>query len=284
VQRFAVALFALFIAANNAAHRFVFAQITPEYTIDALRFGTIPQFRLASLVVGADPAERIDIAMIVWLIRGGERNILFDSGYHRQTPGFDRFKTTDYIKPDEAVRLAGVDPSQISDIIISHVHWDHIGGLDLFPQATIWIQRGEYDYYMGLSWQPGQTRGADVEDLVTLLRRNAMGKVRLVDGDDREILPGIRAYTGARHTFASQYIRVAGTPTFVLASDNCYLYRNLDTRSPIAQTFAESDRAQNVAAFDRMAALAGARERVVPGHDPKQFERFAATGRTARIK
>lgn len=284
MPRVSVIVRVLAIASMLGVQTVAFAQATPDYTIHAIRFGTIPEFRVASLVAGADPAERADIAMVVWLIRGGGRNILFDTGYHRQTPGFDRFKTTDYVKPDEAVRLAGVDPSQISDVIISHVHWDHMGGLDLFPGATIWIQRAEYDYYMGQSWQPGHTRGADVEDLVTLLRRNAAGAVRLIDGDDREILPGIRAYTGARHTYSSQYIRIAGSPAFVLASDNCYLYRNLETRSPIAQTFAESDRAQNVAAFDRMISLAGARERVVPGHDPKQFERFAASGRVARIR
>ena len=61
-------------------------QPATEYTIEAIRFGTIPQFRTASLVVGADPSERIDIATIVWLIRGGGRNILFDTGYHRQHP------------------------------------------------------------------------------------------------------------------------------------------------------------------------------------------------------
>ncbi len=273
-----------FAAAIAAAVTVGFAQTPPGYTIEAIRFGTIPQFRVASLVEGADPAERIDLAVVVWLIRGGGRNVLFDTGYHRQTPGFDRFKTTDYIRPDEAVKIAGVAPAQITDVVISHVHWDHMGGLDLFPDATIWIQRAEYEYDMGQSWQPGQTRGADVEDLVTLLKRNAAGKVRLVDGDDREILPGIRAYTGARHTFASQYIRIAGTPSFVLASDNCYLYRNLETKSPIAQTFAETDRPANAAAFERMITLAGARERVVPGHDPRQFERFPTSGRIARIK
>jgi glyoxylase-like metal-dependent hydrolase (beta-lactamase superfamily II) len=259
-------------------------QSTPEYTIEAIRFGTIPQFRVASLVVGADPSERIDIATIVWLIRGGGRNIVFDTGYHRPTPGFDRFKTTDYVRPHEAIKLAGVGPEQITDVIISHVHWDHMGGIDLFPAATIWIQRDEYDYYMGRSWQPGESRSADLEDLLTLLKQNAAGKVRLIDGDDREILPGIRAYTGARHTFASQYLRIAGSPAFVLASDNCYLYRNLETRSPIAQTFSVNDRASNLAAFDRMVTLAGARERVIPGHDPLQFERYPTNGRVAKIK
>ena len=86
-----VALVAVFVAAVTAA----LAQPTPEYTIEAIRFGTIPQFRVSSLVLGADPSERIDLAVVMWLIRGGGHNVLFDSGYHRQTPGFDRFKTTD---------------------------------------------------------------------------------------------------------------------------------------------------------------------------------------------
>jgi glyoxylase-like metal-dependent hydrolase (beta-lactamase superfamily II) len=259
-------------------------QPAPEYTIEAIRFGTIPQFPIASLVVGADPSERLDIATVIWLIRGGGRNILFDTGFHRPSPGFDRFKTADYIRPDEAVRLAGVEPAQVTDIVISHVHWDHMGGIDLFPAAAIWIQREEYEYYMGRSWQPGERRGADLEDLLTLLKQNAAGKVRLIDGDDREIFPGIRVYTGARHTFASQYLRIAGSPTFVLASDNCYLYRNLEANAPIAQTFSPDERAANVAALQRMAMLAGGRERVVPGHDPLQFERFPAKGRVAKIK
>src|SRR5260370_1023595 len=109
------------------------------------------------------------------------------------------------------------------------------------------------------------------------------GRVHLVDGDDVEILPGIRVYTGARHTYASQYVRVAGTPTYVLASDNCYLYRNLDTHAASA-TFSEADRPANIKAQERMVQLAGAKERVVPGHDALQFERFPTTGRIAKIK
>jgi hypothetical protein len=69
----------------------------------------------------------------------------------------------------------------------------------------------------------------------------------------------------------------------VLASDNCYLYRNLDARAPVA-TFSPDDRAANLAAFDRMAALAGSKQRIVPGHDPLQFQRFPTKGRVARIR
>jgi len=259
------------------------ATAKPEYTIEAIRFGTIPQFRTASLVIGADPNEKLDIATIIWLIRGGGRTILFDTGYYRQTPGFDRFGTVDFVRPDEAVKLAGVQPGDVTDVIVSHIHWDHMGGISLFPKATIWIQKDEYQYYVGDAYQPGGKPGGELEDLLELLRRNVTRKVVLIDGDDREILPGIHVYTGARHTYASQYIKIDGTPAYVLASDNVYLYRNIDTKAPIA-TFDPVDRFANVAAFDRMIRLAGARERVLPGHDMLIFSRFPTKGRVAKIK
>ena len=115
------------------------------------------------------------------------------------------------------------------------------------------------------------------------MRINTEGRVRLVDGDDREIAPGIRLFTGARHTFASQYLLVQGDEPWVLASDNVYLYRNLEDNAASA-TFAESDHAANVAAQRRMIELAGSANRVLPGHDALQFERFPSDGRIARVR
>ena len=221
--------------------------------------------------------------MVIWLIRGNGRNILFDCGFHRES-WTERFTITDYIRPDKAVKLAGLDAADITDIIVSHAHWDHMGGIDLFPNAAIWIQKTEFEYYTGPAWQEGgRNGGIDPEDLVTLVRRNAAGKLRLIDGDDVEILPGIRVYTGARHTYSSQYILVETEPPFVLASDNCYLYRNLETKSPVA-TFAPEDGPANVTAQERMVSLAGSPERVIPGHDTLQFQRFPSEGRIAVIK
>ena len=116
-----------------------------------------------------------------------------------------------------------------------------------------------------------------------LVQKNTGGRLRLVDGDAVEILPGIRVYTGARHTYASQYLRVDGDPPFVLASDNCYLYRNL-TEHKASATFSEADRAANIRNQARMIELAGSPDRVVPGHDARQFEKYPAQGRVAVIK
>jgi len=256
----------------------------PQYSIEAIRYSNL-NLPVSILLPGAPSDSAIDIAMAVWLIRGQGRNVLFDVGFYRprwfQIP---IFKVSDYISPDSAVALAGVAPGEVTDLIISHAHWDHMDGLDLFPNATIWIQRQEYNYYTLDAWQPeGRNGGIDPDDIEVLRQRNAAGKVRLIDGDDVEILPGIRVYTGGRHTFASQYIRVEGDPPFVLASDNAYLYRNFQENRPVA-TFTPEDAAANLAAQARMIELAGSVDRVVPGHDLLQFERFPTQGRIARIR
>ena len=159
-----------------------------------------------------------------------------------------------------------------------------MGGIDLFPKAKIWIQREEYRYYTGPAWQPGGDHGGiDREDVLELVRANAEGRVHLVEGDDQEIFPGIHAFTGARHTYASQYLLIEGAPPFVLASDNVYLYRNLEEHRPSA-TFSEVDYSANLAAQQRMLELAGAKERVIPGHDALPFRLYPHQGRVATLR
>ena len=254
-------------------------------SIEAIRYGTSPGFPVAGLVIGAPKDEKIDIAMVFWLIRGGGRTILFDSGFHRQT-FLAHFPMKDRVSPDAALRDAGVAPEAVTDVVISHAHWDHMGGIDLFPKAEIWIQKQEYAYYTGEAWQPGGHHGGiDPADVEALVRLNIEGRVHFVDGDDVEIFPGIRAYTGGRHTFASQYLLVEGEKPVVLASDNCYLYRNITEHRAIATfTDTDADHAANLEAQKRMIALAGSPDRVIPGHDPEQFVRFPTNGRVAKIR
>ena len=256
---------------------------TPEYSIRAIRYATAQGFPLSELVMGGPKDEKIDIAMVMWLICGGGHTILFDSGYHRDTFLKD-LVIKDYLRPDEAVKTAGVSPDAVTDIVISHAHWDHLGGIDLFPKAIVWIQKEEYRYYTLDAWQPGGDHGGiDPEDVKELLQLNTEGRLRLVDGDNVEIFPGIRAYTGSRHTYASQYLRVEGNPPFVLASDNCYLYLNLSSHLASA-TFSDADHPENVAQQSRMVTLAGSPDRVIPGHDALQFQKFPTEGRVATIK
>jgi len=84
-----------------------------EYSIVAIRFADAPDDLISSLVIGAPKGETIDTVYVLWLIRGQGRNILFDSGFHRER-WFELWTVKDYLRPDEAVRLAGVQPEQIT--------------------------------------------------------------------------------------------------------------------------------------------------------------------------
>jgi glyoxylase-like metal-dependent hydrolase (beta-lactamase superfamily II) len=247
----------------------------PTYDVHAVRYATLPAFPVSGLVAGADASRRLDIAMSVWMLRGAGRTVLVDAGFHRQR-FIDRWKPRDFISPAEAVRRAGVAPEAVTDIVVTHVHWDHADGIDLFPNATVWIQAEEYRHYVA----PDGTRRDQIiiePEVAALLHSlDRAGRLRLIDGDAQEFLPGLTAYTGGRHTHASQFVGVrSAAGTVIIASDNMYLYENLDRRVPIAQTF---DAASNLRAQDRMRQLAGDLKLIVPGHDPETFVRFATPG------
>jgi glyoxylase-like metal-dependent hydrolase (beta-lactamase superfamily II) len=257
-------------------------QPAPTYEVYAIQYGVIKGFKVASLIADADTSRRLDISMMVWLLKGpGGRNILVDAGFYRDNL-IQRWKPSDFVTPSEAVARFGIKPEAITDIIISHVHWDHLDGADLFPNARIWIQKEEYEHHVDSAGKR-LANAIDAADATMLAKMRMDGRVNLVDGDAREIIPGITVYTGGKHTFQSQYAGVrTAAGTVVVASDNVYLYENLERHVPIAQTL---DAASNLAAQERMTRIASNTRLIVPGHDPAVFVRFPSPGRgVARIQ
>ena len=248
------------------------AQPKPQYEVYAIRYATIADFPVSSLVAGADRSRKMDIAMMVWLVRGNGHNILVDSGFYRDQ-FIKQWHPKDFVKPSEAIARLGLKPEDITDLVITHMHWDHADGMDLFPKARIWLQKDELEYYAGAAWQSRNTHGGiDPDDILAAVKLNTQGRVGLVNGDAQEILPGVTCYLGGKHTYASQYLGVSTAQGIVvLASDNMYLYENLDKHAAIAQTL---DAESNLRAQDRMKQLAADPRLIIPGHDPAVMTRF----------
>jgi glyoxylase-like metal-dependent hydrolase (beta-lactamase superfamily II) len=243
----------------------------PAYEAFAVRYATLPAFRVSGLVAGADTSRRMDIAMMVWLLRGANRTVVIDAGFQRPDL-IQRWRPTGYVKPSEAVAAAGVRPEDVTDLIITHIHWDHFDGAELFPKAMIWIQREEVEHHIDSTGKV-LDRAIDAPSAQMLARLIKAGRVKLIDGN-QQILDGINVWIGGKHTFQSQFVSARTTAgTVVFASDNAYLYENLDKRVAIAQTL---DAASNLRAQERMLALASDRRLVVPGHDPEVMKRFPA--------
>src|SRR5258706_1771150 len=171
--------------------------IKPTYEVYAVSYAVIPDFSVAGLVAGADRSRKLDIQMMVWLLKGSNgANVLADSGFYHDK-FFKQWKVKNFIKPSEAIAKLALKPEDITDVIITHMHWDHADGIDLFPKARIWIQQDEYAYYTGEAWQPGGSHGGiDSEDVLALVKANTEGRGRLVKCDDQEPIDCIRVYTG----------------------------------------------------------------------------------------
>ncbi len=213
---------------------------------------------------------------MVWLIKGDNgKNILFDTGFLPDIEEAKDFKVVDYIRPDSALLKLGLKAADITDVIISHPHWDHIDGIGLFPNAHFWIQKKDYNYFVGETWQKEiGSGGFDKRDVRRLVDLNLDGKLTLVNGDDKEIINGIKVYTGSRHTYNSQYILVnTGTNKIVLASDNVWVYYSLEHLVPPSKG-GTLDPGGYIKAMKRMKTLASNSKYIIPGHDGKVLINF----------
>jgi glyoxylase-like metal-dependent hydrolase (beta-lactamase superfamily II) len=244
-----------------------------EYHVFALRFsgpGTSPATDAA---VGANPKDSVRGCNMFWFLKGENgRNILVDAGY------IDSSKTvkTDYVRPDVILKRLSISPSDITDIIITHPHYDHIGGINLFPYGRVWMQKKDYDYFVGEAWEEnGFSTGFQKNDVRNLIEINLSGRLKLVDGDNIEIIPGIKVFTGSKHTWENQYLLVnwnSQKNRILLASDAIWFYYNLNNLLPIpTYTF---DPKAYVEAMKRMKTLVSNPDLIIPGHDDQVFTKF----------
>jgi glyoxylase-like metal-dependent hydrolase (beta-lactamase superfamily II) len=217
----------------------------------------------------------VEAVFMFWLIKGADRKILVDAGFLKDIDEAKNYSLKNYVRPDSILATIGVSRENITDVILTHPHWDHMDGIDLFPNAHVWIQKEDFNYFIGTAWQKDINHaGFNKRDVVKLITINLDGRLTLIDDDDKEIIPGIKVYTGSRHTFNSQYVVVqSGLDKIVIASDNMYTYYNLQhlKSAPENATF---DTNGYVGEMKRMKTLCSDTKLIIPGHDGSLFSKF----------
>jgi glyoxylase-like metal-dependent hydrolase (beta-lactamase superfamily II) len=267
-------LLAIFLAVTVLSTR---AQST-AYKVYVIRFAASAYpFTAADWAKDAPKTDSVKINFMVWLIKGNGRNILVDAGFLNDIEDAKDFKVVNYIRPDSAISKLGLKPEDITDIILSHPHWDHIDGVGLFPNAHMWIQKEDFNYFVSTAWQKGEHNGGFAKrDVRMMIDLNLAGKVTLINGDNQEIIPGIKVFTGSRHTFNSQYVLVnTGNNKVVLASDNIWTYYSLEHLVPPSDG-GTLDPAGYVKAMERMKTMVTDIKYIIPGHDAAVFSKFPA--------
>ncbi len=173
---------------------------------------------------------------------------------------------------NSAVRELGIDCSRVPYVVLTHLHYDHVGNLDKFPGATFVVQDEEMAFWTGRYAGRGHFRTlVEPDDVLHLVRENFEGRLRFVDGDE-EILPGIEVFKAGGHSAGLQMVRIrTAGGRIVLASDAAHFYRNIEEDRPFSIV---TDLPRMYDAFDLARSLADSPNLVVPGHDPLVMGRF----------
>lgn len=250
-----------------------FSQNT-NYEIFALKFASLNfKMPVAFSGIGSTSKDSTGICYMIYLIKGGNgKNILVDAGFTEPLKKYPMQAFT-YVRPDSILKRININPSDISDVILTHPHWDHVGGIDLFPNAMVWMQKEDFNYFVGTAWQKGgDSENFTNNDVLKIIQKNLEGKLTLINGDSIEILPNIRVFIGSKHTFESQYVLVGtGANKVIIASDNSWLYYNLTALLSIPITFDQDAYLKNL---KRMRSMVKNVDLIIPGHDPLVFTKF----------
>lgn len=243
-----------------------------SYDIYAIQFGGQRRISAKQIAVKAAEGDSVTMCYMFWLLRGTNgKNILVDVGF---IDSADR--RSNYVRPDRALKKLSVRSEDISDIILTHPHWDHIGGLPLFPHATVWVQKSDYEYFVGDAWQEtGFSEGFEKADVQKIIDVNLSGRLKFVKGDNIEIIAGIKVFIGSKHTFESQYVLVNtnnGQDKAIIASDNIWFYYNLLNLVSIPKFTFDPD--AYVREMKRMKTLVSSEKLIIPGHDAEVFNKF----------
>jgi glyoxylase-like metal-dependent hydrolase (beta-lactamase superfamily II) len=208
----------------------------------------------------------------VWLIRGDEREIVVDTGF---SAAMAAKRGRQHLRAvDEGLHLLKCEASSVKDVVITHLHYDHVGSFELFPAATFHLQDLEMRYATGRHMSEPKHGGAyEVEDVVGLVRRAYAGRVRFHEGD-AELCPGISLHLIGGHTMGLQVVRVqTRRGAVVLASDASHFYANMEQERPFPIVWSVPDMVQG---YRRLRELAHSPAHIIPGHDPLVLQRYPA--------
>lgn len=214
-----------------------------------------------------------------WVLVNGPRKIVVDTGYDvAEGVRRDRPIIRD---PASALLALDIDPETVDTVIITHLHYDHAGGLDRYPKALFHLQESDLAFATGpCMCNPDLKAPFTVDHVCEMVRHVYAGRVVFHDGDS-EIAPGITVHKIGGHSRGLQAVRVmtAGGP-ICLASDAAHYYENFEARKlfPIVV-----DPGMMLQGFDRIVDLAGDPARVIPGHDPLVRERFPEFGNSGFV-
>jgi len=222
------------------------------------------------------------------VLRSDDHTILVDAGYRHAGRGrelADLDGITIWRDPAELLARSGAGPADVDAILVTHAHFDHLGNVAAFPNATVYIQRRELEKW---AWAVSLPRamdwlkqGVSTEDLAGLLHLAGEGRLRLVDGPCDDVFPGVSLVPDFdTHTYGHQHvvIRNESSGVWVVPGDVMYLYANIEGIDgdgryvPIGLAMGSQEKCL-LALDELMRVTGGETSRILPGHEKLLWDR-----------
>lgn len=246
-----------------------------QWTVLAIRYGTLATLRSHQFYryeVYGEPDGPLQMDYFFWLLDNGQQKILVDSGFHpdaiRDRPG-----RVCLIPPVEALKNLGVDCDEISTVVVTHLHYDHIGNLAAFPNARFVVQRRELAYWTGPhGGRLPASASVEAAEIAYLADAADAGRVDLIDGD-HTVAPGVQAILTGGHCPGQQVVRIDGERPVVLCSDALHFTEEMERYMPFSVFF---DLAASYEAYELFRRWRDDGAVIVAGHDPAVMSEFPA--------
>jgi len=247
----------------------------PVYEIYALKYAGPFKSKLAFVYWRQGWDEEIERYYYIWAIKGRDETIIVDTG---QGPTYAKnHGSPNYVNPVDVLARIGVKPKSVKKIVVTHIHQDHAGGFEVFPQAfpnaTFFIQKTEFDFWIK-SPIAKKKAFADSSDLLAnkiLGEMEGTERLRFVCGDQK-LMPGVELLLTPGHTIALQSVAVnTRKGTAVVASDCAHIAKSFKDDMPSSLI---CDLPGWMQSFDKLKAKASSIDLLFPGHDAKLLQDY----------
>lgn len=240
------------------------------YEIYAVKYAERDAFQAQNFIFSDSHDVPMPLDYFVWAIVGNGRTIVVDTGFDAVEA--KKRGRTHLRSPAEALRHVGIEAEKVEQLVVTHMHYDHCGNLEMFPNAMIHLQDREMAFATGRFMREKMLRHSFAVDYVTdLVRALYDDRMTFVDGVG-EIAPGITLHHIGGHTDGLQVVRVwTKRGWVVLASDASHFYANMERGNPFPVVF---NVGEMLAGHRTLGVLADSPKHIIPGHDPLVMTRY----------
>ena len=235
-----------------------------NYEIFALKYAG-PFVRTGAHLMWYQDWDKIEkINYYIWCIKGEGETIVVDAGV---TPRMARDRELEgYVNPAEVLSRLNVKADEVRHVVVTHMHFDHAGGVSLFPEATFYVQEDEYRFWVEdpVATRPPFKAVSDPASTAYLAALENTDRLVLLKGD-QQIMPGIQCLRSPGHTVALQTVAVNTVRgTAILGSDCAHVFRNYTEDWPSALIV---DLVGWMKTYEKLREKVSSHDLLFPGHD-----------------